>query len=246
MRSSVEQAFEFNAANPHAERILLSWSGGKDSCLMLHELLKTKAHAIEALVCMVKEGRIGMHGVPISLLDRQASALGIKLEKVETSESIRYEEALGKLLTSYADQGIRNTAYGDLFLEDVRAYREGFHKRLGLESLYPVWKRPTRAFARDFIDAGFKAIVTCVDSAKLDKSFAGRLFDSDFLADLPEGVDPCGENGEFHTFVFDGPSFREAIRFNVSPPVVREHRAARYGFRLWFCDLIPAGTGAEG
>lgn len=213
---------------------------------MLHELLKTNAHEIEALVCMVKEGRIGMHGVPIPLLDRQASALGFKLEKVETSESIRYEDALGKVLTSYAAQGIRKTAYGDLFLEDVRAYREGFHDRLGLESLYPVWKRPTRDFARDFLKAGFKAIVTCVDSSKLDKSFAGRPFDLSFLADLPEDVDPCGEKGEFHTFVFDGPIFREEIRFTASPPVIRDHRSARYGFRLWFCDLIPAGTEIEG
>lgn len=245
MQSSIERISEIGAANA-PERILVSWSGGKDSCLMLHELLKTQTHAVEALVCMVKQGRIGMHGVPIQLLDRQTSALGVRLEKVETSESVRYEDALGKVLASYAAQGVRKTAYGDLFLEDVRAYREGFHDRLGLESLYPVWKRPTTDFARDFLNAGFKAIVTCVDSSKLDKSFAGRPFDSDFLADLPESVDPCGEKGEFHTFVFDGPMFREEIRFTVAPPVVRDHRAARYGFRLWFCDLIPTEIGKAG
>ncbi len=220
----------------------MSWSGGKDSCLMLHELLADGGYEVEALVCMMQEGRIGMHGVPEALLDRQAESLGLKLEKVETSETVKYEEALGRVLTEYASRDVRKTAYGDLFLEDVRSYREKFHRRLGLESLYPVWKRPTPRFARDFIDAGFQAIVTCVDASKLDISFAGRLYNLDFLDRLPQGVDPCGENGEFHTFVFNGPRFREPVGFLPLEPVLKDYHSPGHAFRIGFCDLIQPGS----
>jgi uncharacterized protein (TIGR00290 family) len=227
--------------------ILISWSGGKDSCLMLHEILAGGTYGIASLVCMIKEQeqRISMHGVPVELLDRQAAALGLPLEKISTSAEVSYEQVMERTMKTFAARGVGKIAYGDLFLEDIRGYREKLHGRIGMECLFPVWKRDTRAFARDFLASGYQAIVSCVDAKKLDISFAGRLYDASFLADLPEDVDPCGENGEFHTFVFDGPLFREAIRFKPSPPTLARFQEAGHDFRLGFCDLVPLEKGAD-
>jgi diphthamide synthase (EF-2-diphthine--ammonia ligase) len=135
--------------------------------------------------------------------------------------------------------GVAKIAYGDLFLEDILAYRKRLHERIGMAPIFPVWKRNTTAFAHDFIEAGYKAIISCVDAKKLDASFAGRLYDADFLKSLPPEVDPCGENGEFHSFVFDGPLFNEAIRFTPSVPALQRYEDSGHDFQLGFCDLIP-------
>ncbi len=224
------------------EKVLVSWSGGKDSCLMLHEMQKSGKYAVEALVCMVKEQeqRISMHGVPVELLDRQAASLGLRLEKISTSKELNYEAVMAGVVSKFSARGIAKIAYGDLFLEDIREYRLKLHARIGMDCLFPIWKRDTATFAQDFISSGYRAIVSCVDAKKLDIAFAGRLYDPAFLKDLPPGVDPCGENGEFHTFVFDGPLFKEAIHFSPAPPVLTRFTDVGHEFQLGFCDLIPA------
>jgi uncharacterized protein (TIGR00290 family) len=153
----------------------------------------------------------------------------VLITKGATNEE--YERAMAGAFSEYREQGINAVVFGDLFLADVRAYREQFLARHGMRGLYPVWMRDTGEFVREFIALGFKAVVTCVSGAALDGSFAGRLIDEEFLASLPPGVDPCGENGEFHTFVFDGPSFKEEVRFLIGERVLRAS--------FWFCDLAP-------
>ena len=176
-----------------------------------------------------------MHGVRRELLERQAAALGLPLHQVFISKDAtnqEYEARMGEAFSAYREQGISSIVFGDLFLQDIRNYREQFlaqHKMLGL---FPVWKRDTSRFIKDFIALGFKALTTCVDSSVLDQSFAGRLIDEGFLSSLPETVDPCGENGEFHSFVFDGPNFAAPVKLSRGERVFRDS--------FWFCDLLPA------
>jgi len=226
------------------EPIALCFSGGKDSALSLNTLRAGDRFEVAELVTTVTEGydRISMHGVRRSLLREQAASIGLPLTEVtippRASNEI-YERAMGEAFTRLRDRGIRRVAFGDLFLEDVRDYRLRQLGALGLECVFPLWGRPTGALARRFVDDGFRARIVCLDPAALDASFVGRPFDDAFLADLPEGVDPCGENGEFHTFVFDGPIFRRPLAVSVGEVVERD------GF--WFCDLLPAARdGAAG
>lgn len=209
---------------------------------MLHEIVRGGEWEVAALLCMIKEKdhRISMHGVPVELLDRQAAALGLPVVKASVSPESPYEAALEKAISPYLAAGVTHMAYGDLFLADIRAYREKLHARIGLECLFPVWMRDTTAFARDFIASGYEAIVTCVDARKLDAGFAGRAYDAAFLRDLPASVDPCGENGEFHTFVHAGPLFREPVAFTPSAPERIRYEDPGHAFELGFCDLIPA------
>jgi uncharacterized protein (TIGR00290 family) len=200
------------------ERILLSWSGGKDSALALHELRRSGETEVVAIVTTVTEdtGRIGMHAVPRALADRQSAALGIPLREIGMPAfppNEVYEARWRTVLEEYRDAGIRAVAFGDLFLEDIREYRERFLGVVGMRGIYPIWGRDTRSLADEFLDEGFRAVLVAVDLRALDRSFAGRSFDRDLLADLPTGVDPCGENGEFHTFVFDGPEFHRPVAF---------------------------------
>ena len=219
------------------EPVVLCFSGGKDSSLTLHELRRDDRFEVVGLVTTVTEGydRISMHGVRRSLLREQAASIGLPLTEVtippKASNEI-YERAMGEAFGRFRKDGIRRVAFGDLFLEDVRDYRLRQLGALGLECVFPLWGRPTAALARAFVNDGFRARIVCLDPAALDPSFAGRPFDDDFLADLPESVDPCGENGEFHTFVFDGPIFRRPLAVSVGEVVERD------GF--WFCDLLPA------
>ena len=178
--------------------------------------------------------RISMHGVRRVLLERQAASLGLPLHQVFISKGAtneEYEMKIGEAFSLYRDRGIDSIAFGDLFLEDIRAYREQFLARHNMRGLFPVWKRDTAIFIREFLELGFRAVVTCVDSKVLDQSFAGRLIDETFLSSLPTQVDPCGENGEFHSFVFDGPIFTAPVKFSLGETVLRES--------FWFCDLLP-------
>jgi uncharacterized protein (TIGR00290 family) len=216
--------------------ILMSWSGGKDSCVALHTLQAAGEHQIAALLTTVTRDydRISMHGVRRALLQQQAEALGLPLHEVfipAGASNDDYEAAMAEALAVHRAQGIEVVAFGDLFLEDIRAYRDRMMAKNQLSALYPVWGRDTGAFITDFIDAGFKAVIVCVDLAVLDASFAGRPIDSALLRALPPGVDPCGENGEFHTFVFDGPNFARPVDFSIGERVTRD------GF--CFCDLAP-------
>jgi len=215
--------------------VLVSWSGGKDSCLALYELQQAGRRAAALLTTVTSDyDRISMHGVRRVLLERQAESLGLPLRQIliqKGATNEEYERAMAEAFAEYRERGIEEVVFGDLFLEDVRAYREQFLARHGMRGLYPVWMRDTAKFVREFVALGFKAIVTCVNGEVLDGSFAGRFIDEEFLASLPPGVDPCGENGEFHTFVFGGPSFKEDVRFSVGERVLRDS--------FWFCDLIP-------
>jgi uncharacterized protein (TIGR00290 family) len=219
------------------ERVLLSWSGGKDSALALYELERAGECEIAALLTTVTDatGRIGMHAVRRELVARQADSLRLPLRELMVPPfpaNDVYEAAMRGVLEEFAASGVRRVAFGDLFLEDIRTYREGMLAGLGLQGLYPVWGRDTSMLVREFLEVGFRAVLVCVDVEVLDASFAGRELDRALLAELPAGVDPCGENGEFHTFVFDGPGFRSPIAFERGD-VRRESSFA-------FCDLVPA------
>jgi diphthamide synthase (EF-2-diphthine--ammonia ligase) len=193
-----------SAGGVAAAAVLMSWSGGKDSCVALYEIQQSLDYRVAALLTTVTRDydRISMHGVRRVLLEKQAASLGLPLYQV----------------------------FGDLFLADIRTYRDEFLAKHNLRGIYPVWQRNTTEFIQEFIELGFKAVLTCVDSKALDQSFAGRIIDHAFLASLPANVDPCGENGEFHTFVYDGPNFAQPVEFSVGETISRD------GF--WFCDLV--------
>lgn len=213
----------------------LSWSGGKDSALTLWTL-RRRRHEPEVLITTVTESydRISMHGVRRELLARQAEALGIALVEVVIPPSCVHELYEARMAAAFAAAplaGVEAVAFGDLFLEDVRAYREQRLAAAGKRGLFPLWGQDTNALAREFLAAGFQATLVCIDPHALDRSFAGRRYDEQLLTELPAGVDPCGENGEFHTFVHAGPIFEKPIACATGDIVERD------GFV--FCDLIP-------
>jgi uncharacterized protein (TIGR00290 family) len=218
------------------EPILFCWSGGKDSALALHALLQQKEVRIAALLTTVTEGydRISMHGVRRELLRRQSDSLRLPLHEVFIPPHCVnpiYEARMEEALLLFFRQGIRRVAFGDIFLEDLRLYRENNLARVDMQAMFPLWKRDTRDLIRDFQAARFRSVAVCVDPNVLDPSFAGRELDESFFADLPANVDPCGENGEFHTFVFDGPIFSRPIAFTLGETVQRDS--------FVFRDLLP-------
>jgi uncharacterized protein (TIGR00290 family) len=221
-----------------AGKILFAWSGGKDSALALHGIRQSGQYEVAALLTTVTEGydRISMHGVRRALLEAQAESLRLPLEEVlisRNSSNAEYESKMRAALEKYRMQDISAVAFGDIFLEDVRKYREENLAKAGMRGVFPLWKRDTAELAREFVRLGFRAVVTCVDTKALGAEFAGRLLDERFFADLPAGVDPCGENGEYHSFVFGGPIFSREIRFTRGETVLREER-------FFYCDIIPA------
>jgi uncharacterized protein (TIGR00290 family) len=223
-------------ASTQEQAVLVSWSGGKDSCFALFEIQKASTFRVEALVTTVTRDfdRISMHGVRRVLLERQAESLGLPLQQIfitKGADNDEYERSMGETFALYHRRGIDVVVFGDLFLQDIRTYRERLLARFNMTGAFPVWGRDTSQFIREFIRLGFKAIIVCVDPRQLDPAFCGRLIDEDFLADLPKGADPCGENGEFHTFVFDGPNFRKPVKFSTGEVVCRDS--------FWFCDLVP-------
>jgi len=220
---------------PAREPILFCWSGGKDSAMALHTLLQRSDVHIAALLTTVTEGyeRISMHGVRRELLERQAQSIGLPLHEVRIPPQCVnpiYEARMEEALRVYFESGVRKVAFGDIFLEDLRAYREKNLARVGMTAIFPIWKRDTRELIRFFHANKFRAVAVCVDSKVLDPSFAGRELDESFFRDLPPHADPCGENGEFHTFVFDGPIFQSPIPVRAGEIVNRD------GFI--FCDLL--------
>jgi uncharacterized protein (TIGR00290 family) len=219
------------------EKAVVAWSGGKDSALALHEILESGRYEVQELLTTVTRDydRISIHGVRSVLLEQQAKALGFPLEKTFISKGAsdeEYETELLKALKRQRDAGVSSMVFGDIFLEDIRKYREWMLMKVGVNGVFPLWKKDTRALARRFIQFGFKAVIASVDSEVLAKDFVGREYDERFLSDLPENVDPCGENGEFHSFVYDGPIFHERVSFTKGVKVLREKR-------FYYCDLIP-------
>ncbi|KMQ59293.1 ATP-binding domain-containing protein [Chryseobacterium angstadtii] len=232
-------------------KAVFNWSSGKDSALALYKILQENRIEVSTLLTSINQEfqRISMHGVPISLLEKQAESLGLPLIKMELPKEPsmeEYREIMNTTMSQIQEMGITQSVFGDIFLEDLRKYREDQLNSIGMEAVFPLWKLNTTDLIHEFLDLGFKTIVTCVNETYLDKSFAGRIIDKDFIRDLPENVDPCGENGEFHTFSFDGPIFKEAISFEIGETVKKtypkpksdsEDENGEYVF--WFCDLIP-------
>jgi uncharacterized protein (TIGR00290 family) len=219
-----------------SEPIIMCWSGGKDSALALAELTADPRYEVVSLLTTVTSEyeRISMHGVRRSLLQDQAEAIGLPLVEVEIpprASNADYESAMKETLLTFQQDGVRRAAFGDLFLTDIREYRERQMALIDMECLFPVWGRDTRQLASDFVADGFRAVLCCVDPNQLDPAFCGRKIDDTFLDELPDGCDHCGENGEFHTFVSDGPVFRRPVLFERGEIVYRD------GF--WYCDLLP-------
>ena len=235
--------------NDNADNAFMNWSGGKDSALCLHKAQQSKQYNIRYLLTNVNAtyNRISMHGVRRSLLEAQAASIGIPLQTIELTEQPsmqEYEESMMKKIRNLKSAGCSKAIFGDIFLEDLKLYREQQLKQAGIDCVFPLWMINTSALIKEFIALGFKAIVVCVNEACLDKSFCGRLIDESFLNDLPANVDVCGENGEFHSFVFDGPIFNQPIKFSKGETAYKEYDApkqnnesTKYGF--YFCDLLP-------
>jgi uncharacterized protein (TIGR00290 family) len=225
-----------NKINAQSTKAFVSWSSGKDSAFALHEARRLGLAQIAGVLSTINEAhdRVAMHGVRSALLDRQIEALGVPAIKVPIPSPCPneiYETRLAEACERIKAQGIRHIVFGDLFLEDIRAYRVEKLSSMGMEPIFPLWKRDTAALAREMIASGLCAHIVCLDPRKLDRSLGGRRFDADLLRELSSGVDPCGENGEFHTAVTAGPMFRREIPVRIGQSVERD------GFV--FTDLIP-------
>jgi len=224
----------------------MNWSGGKDSALALYHLLREQKYDVKGLLTSVNTqfDRISIHGVRRSLLEKQAESIGIPLDILAIPGEISMED-YGQIMTwkmsGLIEQGFTKAAFGDIFLEDLRNYRESKLAESGVSAIFPLWKRNTTELVREFIDLGFRAITVCVDAKFLDESFVGREINEEFLKDLPANVDPCGENGEFHSFVFDGPIFKLPVQFEIGDVVNRTHEStenATWGNSFWYGDLV--------
>jgi uncharacterized protein (TIGR00290 family) len=223
---------------------VLLWSGGKDAMLALDVLHSQSPRRVDALLTTVVEDveTVTMHGTPLGLVERQADALGIPLHVMRVppnASNPTYEERLERALGPLLGEGYHTVVAGDLFLEDVKAYREDVLRTIGARPLFPLWKRDTTWLARRFVGRGYRAVVSSVDTTQLDPDFVGRTYDEAFLDDLPPDVDPCGEHGEFHTFVLDGPPFRAPVAVDIGD---------RHGDgRMRYARLRAAGSvGEEG
>lgn len=241
------------------KKALFNWSSGKDSALALYKILQNPEFKIECLLTSVNQQfqRISMHGVRVELLELQAKSIGIPLEIMQIPEMPTmevYENVMQETLEKLKQKGITHSIFGDIFLEDLRKYREDKLATMGFEGVFPLWKIPTKDLIQEFISLGFKTVVVCVNERYLDKSFVGRIIDQQFIDDLPENVDVCGENGEFHTFCFNGPIFNKPIDFEIGEIVYRKYEkpktdatntacdsddSSAYDYGFWYCDLIP-------
>lgn len=230
-----------------------NWSSGKDSALALYYLLQDKRYSVERLLISMNahHNRVSMHGLRRELLEQQVEALAIPYTTIELPEEPSmtvYESVMKERVLNLQSSGFEYSAFGDIFLEDLKVYREQQLAPFGIQAVFPLWKKNTEELLNEFIDRGFKSILVCINADALDKSFAGRIIDKNFIADLPEGIDPCGENGEFHTYCYDGPVFKNPIPFKVGEKIYRQYKAPsnkvdnlspgkNIGF--WFCDLLP-------
>lgn len=232
------------------EQAFFNWSGGKDSALALYKAMHSDAYNIQCLLTNINSvhDRVSMHGVRRSLMEAQAASIGLPLVTVELPEEPSmqdYETIMLTKINALKTAGCSKAIFGDIFLEDLKTYREQKLREAGVECVFPLWKIDTAELVNEFVNLGFKAIVVCVNEQYLDRSFCGRLIDTSFVNDLPSNVDVCGENGEFHSFVFEGPIFKQPVQFKKGEIVYKQYEApktddintpAKYGF--WFCDLI--------
>ncbi|MBF9252654.1 diphthine--ammonia ligase [Pontibacter sp. 172403-2] len=237
---------------------VFNWSGGKDSALCLYNVLQQKHYSIKYLLTTLSESsqRVSMHGVRQELLEQQAQSIGLPLKQVllpQDASMSAYNQLMEKTMRPLQEQGITHAIFGDINLQDLREYREKQLAQVHMKAVFPLWGQPTGELVREFIALGFKAVVVCVNGRLLDASFAGRALDEAFLQDLPAGVDPAGENGEFHTFVYDGPVFTSPVKFTVGEKVHKTYAPASdpddncyakedkpaFDTGFWFCDLLP-------
>lgn len=200
------------------ENLILAWSGGKDCTLAMHEIKKLDQYSIAALFSTISEQneRVSMHGTPRKLLETQARSLGYPLDVVAIPDHCTedtYRETMQRSMQDWLDRGVTGVVFGDIFLEVIRAYRERNLSQIGLKAIFPLWGRDTKTLSQNFINLGYRAIISCMDTKQLNRSFAGREYDRSLLDELPQSVDPCGENGEFHTFVYEGPVFSKRVNF---------------------------------
>ena len=227
------------------------WSGGKDSALCLYKVLQKKEFDVKFLLTTVNEKfrRISMHGVREELLDEQAKQIGIPLVKIYVNEgtNAEYEKKMEETLLRFKSEGINHVIFGDIFLEDLRKYREDNLAKVGMKGIFPLWKQNTKELLREFIALKFKTVLCCMNDAYLGEDWAGRIIDNDFLSSLPENVDACGENGEYHTFCFDGPIFKTPIKISIGEKIYKPLEvkttddcnlpsSKTKGF--WFCELL--------
>ncbi|GAA4900689.1 diphthine--ammonia ligase [Flaviramulus aquimarinus] len=232
-----------------------NWSSGKDSALALYYLLQDEHYSVGELITTVNGhyNRVSMHGLRKELLIDQTKALNIPASLIELPEMPSmniYEQKMLETVTKLKNDGYTHSAFGDIFLEDLRVYREEQLDKQGFKAVFPIWKRDTKELLNTFLDLGFKTIIVCANSKYFGKEFVGTIIDKHFIDNLPEGVDPCGENGEFHTFCFDGPIFKNPIAFSIGEKVYREYNAPKSNndsicksdsekYGVWYCDLIP-------
>jgi len=216
----------------------MAWSGGKDSAYAFFQLMKDGRYEVTTLLSTINgnNNRLSMHGVREELIEEQAANIGIPLVKVYVYEgnNEEYEDCMSRALINAKATGIKTIAFGDIFLEDLRAYRENQMRKIGMNCLFPLWKIPTLELAHNFIAEGFRTITCCVHNGYLDESWCGRFVDKEFLRSLPPGVDPCGENGEFHSFCFEGPIFKKVLSIIAGEKIYKD-LDQKTGF--WFCDL---------
>lgn len=227
-----------------------NWSTGKDASLAYYYLQKDEKYQIDRFVTSINthHDRVSMHGLRRELLVKQAQEIGLPVTTIELPEEPTmevYNNEMERVVTKLEREGYSHCGFGDIFLEDLRSYREEQLKQFNIKCCFPLWKRDSKELLEEFINLGFKAVVLCIKSELLDVSFVGREIDKNFINDLPDNVDPCGENGEFHTFCYDGPIFTNPVKFVVGEKVYREYKNPKkenksknynpMGF--WFCDL---------
>ncbi|MEX2336475.1 MAG: diphthine--ammonia ligase [Fulvivirga sp.] len=239
------------------KKAYINWSSGKDAAFALYKVQKEDEFDVQKLVSTVntETNRVSMHGLRVELMQQQANAIGIPLQLIQLDGNVSmqtYNELMGIETKKLLDEGFNYSIFGDIFLEDLREYRERQLGEKGIKAVFPLWKKDTLQMMQEFLKAGFKAIVVCVNASKLDKSFCGRLLDESFLKDLPSDVDPCGENGEFHTFVYDGPIFSKPVNFEIGDVVEKNYTPSgdkdddcfsdekeSWDTRFFYCDLLP-------
>ncbi len=230
-------------------KAFFNWSTGKDAALALYYLLKDDVYQVDHLLTTVNAhyDRVSMHGLRRELLELQAKSIGIPALKAllpEQPTMDEYAAIMMKVIMELKSGGCTHAAFGDIFLEDLKKYRESQFQKMGIELVFPIWQKDTKSLIEEFLSLGFKAVIVAAKAAHFDESFVGTMIDHSFLNNLPANVDPCGENGEFHTFCFDGPIFDHPISYDVGEKIYREYDAPgenesdkKMGF--WFCDLLP-------
>lgn len=226
------------------QKTFFNWSSGKDSALALYYLLRDENYNVGCLLTSVNShyNRVTMHGLRTELLYKQIESIGIPGTTISLPAqptNTEYEAIMKQKVEQLISEGYNTAAFGDIFLEDLKTYRENQLRPLGIKAIFPLWKKDTKQLLTEFINLGFKAITVCIDGTKLDKSFVGRIIDFDFINDLRESVDVCGENGEFHTFCFDGPIFKKPVLFTIGEAVYKEYDNNGIKSGYWFCDLLP-------